>query len=630
MLEWLLLHTAESTALAVVVWLVCRRLPSRPAVRHALWLVVLAKLLTPPLVHWPWSLPAFRTPAPAEVAAQTTPTVPPPCPSADEDPPAFPAAKANLAPPAVEVVVSPPAAEAPKAEVATPEPVAPALTVPAATGWRDWLLVLTELLWVAGGCAAGLVQLVRVFRLRRKLRTGSAAPVWLESLTAEAAQTLGVRPPRVVVLADAASPMVCALGPPCLLWPMGLEERLPADGRRAVVLHELAHLRRRDHWVGWLLLAAGCVWWWHPLLAFVRRRLNREAELACDAWVVAAAPEARRAYAEALLEVSQRPSLEAAPVLGAASGRRELERRLVMIMHGSGPGRLSWRALVGIGALGLLVLPAWSPGGDAPKAPAAEAPLAAAPATPAEPPVGYEPVTTLRPVTHLEPVTVYQPTKATGEADKPGDHDRRIQELEAKVKDLMKQLEALQSTAPPATPSRTVETNERNIDVAPAVDVRTAAAEPAVKENAEIRLSRVTYKLPAGHAEATATFLRGHVGASVLETRAEGDNLVVTTTPETQQVIRTFVALIQARGPEAPPAAPGGAGPSPEAIPGVAAPVSPADPFVPSPAAAPPPAAATPPLPTAPEAPKVPSAAGAPEPPAAVPPVTPPTPARIR
>ena len=62
MLEWLLLHTAESTLLAAVVWLLGRRISSRPAVRRALWLVVLAKLLTPPLVHWPWSLPAFPAP----------------------------------------------------------------------------------------------------------------------------------------------------------------------------------------------------------------------------------------------------------------------------------------------------------------------------------------------------------------------------------------------------------------------------------------------------------------------------------------------------------------------------------------------------------------------------------------
>jgi beta-lactamase regulating signal transducer with metallopeptidase domain len=149
-----------------------------------------------------------------------------------------------------------------------------------------------------------------------------------------------------------------------LLWPEGLEERLPDEGRRAVLLHELAHLRRRDHWVGWLLLLGSCVWWWLPLFGFVRRRLAYEAELACDAWVVRTLPGARRAYAEALLEVSQRVSwaAAAAPAVGAVTGRRDFERRLVMIMKPQGPCRLSLGAVVAVGLLGLLALPAWTVG----------------------------------------------------------------------------------------------------------------------------------------------------------------------------------------------------------------------------------------------------------------------------
>ena len=371
-----------------------------------------------------------------EAVVQTAPVDSSPSAPPDEENPSFiPAAVASdvLIPDAEVRTDGSPAAE-PTAEVAAPAPTASAPPAPDPVLWRAWFLTVAEWVWVAGGCVAGLVHTVRIFRLRRRLRAGSVAPAWLESLTADAARALGVRPPRVVVLPGAASPMVCAIGPPCLLWPMGLEDRLPADGRRAVVLHELAHLRRRDHWVGWLLLAAGCVWWWHPLLAFVRRRISRESELACDAWVVDAAPEAHRAYAEAILEVSQRPSAEVAPVLGAAAGRRELERRLVMIMRGSGPGWLSWRALVGVGVLGLLALPVWSlGGGDAPKPPPAAVTAAAPPAAAApESAVRYQPVTTYRQVITSVPVTYYQAVAETADAAKPTERDRRIQELEAR------------------------------------------------------------------------------------------------------------------------------------------------------------------------------------------------------
>jgi len=53
MLWWLIETTLVSAALAGAVALLCRRLRPRPAVRHALWLVVLVRLLTPPLLTWP-------------------------------------------------------------------------------------------------------------------------------------------------------------------------------------------------------------------------------------------------------------------------------------------------------------------------------------------------------------------------------------------------------------------------------------------------------------------------------------------------------------------------------------------------------------------------------------------------
>ena len=115
------------------------------------------------------------------------------------------------------------------------------------------------------------------------------------------AKRLGVRVPGVRVLAGLASPVLWCLGRPVLLWPDGLECRLKGEGRRAVIAHELAHLRRRDHWVRRLEMVAAVLHWWNPLFWVARKKLRADAELACDAW--AAGQADRRAYAEALLEV---------------------------------------------------------------------------------------------------------------------------------------------------------------------------------------------------------------------------------------------------------------------------------------------------------------------------------------
>jgi beta-lactamase regulating signal transducer with metallopeptidase domain len=514
MFEWLLLHTAAVLVLALVALAVGGWRRAGPAARHALWLVVLAKLLTPPLVSWPWALPAPALSLPA--APSPARAGPPPAPLPPADVP-------------VSVRGEGPAAEA----VAPPRRAAP-------LRWGEWLTAAALLAWLGGGLVVAGRQLRDARRVLRLVRQGRPAPPGLAALVRELAEGLGVRPPDVVALPGLASPLVWGLGRPRLLWPEGLEGRLGAAGRRAVLLHELAHLRRRDHWVGWALLAGACVWWWHPLYRLARRRLGREAELACDAWVVAALPEARRAYAEALIEVCQsRPREAAAPALGAAGSARDLERRLLMVMRGEAPCRPSRRVLLGVGVLAMLALPAWTLGQQA-KPPAQ--PDKNKPAPPSHgalyADVDNDGVVDLF-IVNLNEVT---------------DRDKKLQQVEEQLKALLKEVQALR--APDRVNiNRFIDVNRtgnfyaHNETFPPAKPARAAPAP------GEVNLTRTTYALPAAKAEALAKFLQQHVKAQVLETKAEGDSLTVTTTPEVQRAIGGFVALVQGKPVPARPQA---------------------------------------------------------------------------
>ncbi len=426
MFQWLIVHTAVTAAMALVAAAACRWLRLSPAARHLLWLVVLIKLLTPPVVCWPWTLPVFGSSA-----------VPPP------------AAAGRVAPETRTIVIvdqEPIADRAPAdqgaesaASAGTPSSSPPAVDPSAAPSFSwNWLAPAPAWVWFAGGAFFALRNGMRIIHWRRRLACGLPASEWLTILVRELADSMNLQPPRLVVLPGVASPMVWGFGAPRLIWPLGLEDRLSVEGRRAVLIHELAHLRRRDHWVGWLLLAAGCVWWWHPLLWWVRRRLTQEAELACDARVVGTAPDARRAYAEALLEVSQRlASTAAVPALGAAGGRRDLERRLVMIMRAPATRRLSWAGMAGVGVLGLLALPAWTLGGD-PTTPAALPPAGAPVATP---PPGSNPFGGgLPPGAGTIAVPPSDPTAAPP-AD--AERERKIRDLEKKVEQLLKEIQEL-------------------------------------------------------------------------------------------------------------------------------------------------------------------------------------------
>ncbi|MEC9372336.1 MAG: M56 family metallopeptidase, partial [Planctomycetota bacterium] len=133
------------------------------------------------------------------------------------------------------------------------------------------------------------------------------------------------------------SPMIwCGLRP-TLVLPTELWSELDDEARRAVAHHELAHLRRRDHWVRWIELAACALYWWHPVVWWARRRLREEADLCCDAWVTLLMPGQRRTYAHALLttkEFLSRRDVSASQfgLSVTTANARRFSRRLTMVM----------------------------------------------------------------------------------------------------------------------------------------------------------------------------------------------------------------------------------------------------------------------------------------------------------
>ncbi len=381
MLWWLAQTALTATALAAVVLLLCRWARPAPALRHALWLVVLLKLLSPLWLQSPWTVPevepVYEAAKPA-VAEAASPAPAPPVLPPDGAPP-------KKAPPPKQPTAPCPAAP-PPAVALTPQPPPPAPPAPPAPWpWREWLTWGLLGVWLAGSAVVAGLQTLRVGRLCVMAWRGQAPPAWLTERVAEWARVVGVRPPRVVVTPGVGSPFLACVGRPVLVVPEALLSGLPAEAWPGILVHELAHLRRRDHWVVWLELVANCLWWWFPVWWLVRRELRLSADLACDAWVVATAPDGRRAYAEALIEVSRVSScVEPLPALAVAGpgrrsrtawARRVFERRLVMILRERAPARLSLLAVLGVAVLAVVVLPAWLPGQKPPEKGAMPKPL---------------------------------------------------------------------------------------------------------------------------------------------------------------------------------------------------------------------------------------------------------------
>ena len=112
------------------------------------------------------------------------------------------------------------------------------------------------------------------------------------------------------------------------------------DRRRAVLLHELAHVRRHDlvgHTLGRLACA---VYWFHPLVWTAAKQLRSESERACDDLALSCGARATD-YAEHLLDIVTSVRRDATPSVALAMARRkEFEGRMLAILdpelrHGS-------------------------------------------------------------------------------------------------------------------------------------------------------------------------------------------------------------------------------------------------------------------------------------------------------
>ena len=186
---------------------------------------------------------------------------------------------------------------------------------------------LAGVVWMLGRLAIGVVNVRRVVR--------AGVPVdeydW-QSLIDTAQRSIGVASPaRIVISSEAAMPFTYGLVRPVIVLPESAEE-WTTERRRSVLLHELAHLKRRDLLTNAIVQVACAVYWFHPLVRFAARRVRIEAERACDSLVVAAGMRPSD-YAGDLLEIARTMRSSATGAVALAMARRsDFEGRLLAIL----------------------------------------------------------------------------------------------------------------------------------------------------------------------------------------------------------------------------------------------------------------------------------------------------------
>lgn len=221
-------------------------------------------------------------------------------------------------------------------------------------------------IWAAGAAAwMGWVarELTRVLCLKRisqpwtDLERRRLAP-WVETLLQE-------RGARVAWCDRLDGPALLGFGGPVIAVPREHGARLTDEALQHVLLHEAAHLRRRDDWASLLELAVAGLLWINPAVHVARRALGLAREMACDDWVVRQT-SAPVAYATCLTAVAslRRGRHRTSLVAAATSTPSVLARRVTRVLDQDrrrGAGAARWFALmtpVAVGALAIALIQA--------------------------------------------------------------------------------------------------------------------------------------------------------------------------------------------------------------------------------------------------------------------------------
>lgn len=278
MIQALLNHLWQSTLFAAAVWLLTLILRNnRAPVRYWLWFAASCKFLIPFSLlvtlgnQFEWRTVPFAAPLPLSVV--------------------------------VDQISQPFASVSPAVLTTTPQPA-------------SWAPAILFSAWLCGFLIVAFAWLRQWRRVRTAVR--SASPLHLNL------------PIRALSSPARLEPGVFGIFRPILLLPEGIAERLTPAQWKAILTHELCHVRRFDNLTAAIHMAIEAIFWFHPLVWWIGKRLVDERERACDEEVLRTANDPE-AYAEGILNVCRMYLESPLPCISGVTGAN-LRKRVRAIM----------------------------------------------------------------------------------------------------------------------------------------------------------------------------------------------------------------------------------------------------------------------------------------------------------
>ena len=223
----------------------------------------------------------------------------------------------------------------------------PAVTVPAS--WALYFFAAWAL--IAGYFLFGVARALWHLHVLRKsciaIDPAELEPVLLQTLRHDEM----MRTVELCTSEQVKVPTAIGLIKPAIIIPRWVMHELSALELNQILLHELAHLRRRDDWTNLIQQVVTALFFFHPAVWWIEKKIALEREIACDDAVLAET-DSPRSYAECLAHLAERSFVHRTLALAqAALGRiRQTSLRVAEILDANRPKANSeaWKAAVSL------------------------------------------------------------------------------------------------------------------------------------------------------------------------------------------------------------------------------------------------------------------------------------------
>jgi beta-lactamase regulating signal transducer with metallopeptidase domain/protocatechuate 3,4-dioxygenase beta subunit len=203
---------------------------------------------------------------------------------------------------------------APKPDLSTgtrPASSIPEASMPPAVRLAWWQLLgsLAAGLWLVG-IVGGALRLAWGYGILLRLRRsfGTLTDEHITRLAKQVTDSLGLKqPPPVLTSSLVPVPLSLGLWRPAVILPANLAQETDEQELEAVLIHEVAHIARRDHWIGLVQRGVTILFWWNPLVWKLGGQISELREEICDNYVLTCHGEGHR-LARVLLDLVARVS----------------------------------------------------------------------------------------------------------------------------------------------------------------------------------------------------------------------------------------------------------------------------------------------------------------------------------